>query len=126
MLYRLLYPFHTTFSVLNVTGYITFRTAAASLTAMAIGLVLGPWLISGGVSEQRCSRAGLLCDCGLRIAEFFPHDDNSEGEQHGIDDADGCEFETGDLIVLDQCLDPDPTANEDLRAHGQRAGKHDE
>ena len=45
MLYRLLFPFHTTFSVLNVTGYITFRTAAASLTALAISLVLGPWLI---------------------------------------------------------------------------------
>jgi phospho-N-acetylmuramoyl-pentapeptide-transferase len=46
MLYRLLYPFHTTFSVLNVVGYITFRTAAASLTALAIGLALGPWLIN--------------------------------------------------------------------------------
>ena len=45
MLYRLLYPFHTTVPVLNVTGYITFRTAAASLTALAISLVLGPWLI---------------------------------------------------------------------------------
>ena len=45
MLYRLLYPFHTTYSVLNVIGYITFRTAAASLTALAIGLALGPWLI---------------------------------------------------------------------------------
>ncbi len=31
--------------VLNVTRYITFRTAAASLTALAIGLFLGPWLI---------------------------------------------------------------------------------
>jgi phospho-N-acetylmuramoyl-pentapeptide-transferase len=45
MLYRLLYPFHTTVPVLNVTGYITFRTAAASLTALAISLALGPWLI---------------------------------------------------------------------------------
>ena len=31
--------------VLNVTRYITFRTAAASLTALAISLVLGPWMI---------------------------------------------------------------------------------
>ena len=31
--------------VLNVTRYITFRTAAASLTALAIGLFLGPWMI---------------------------------------------------------------------------------
>src|SRR5512145_1918789 len=45
MLYHLLYPFHTDFSVLNVTRYITFRTAAASLSALAISLVLGPWMI---------------------------------------------------------------------------------
>ena len=31
--------------VLNVTRYITFRTAAASLTALAIGLLLGPLMI---------------------------------------------------------------------------------
>jgi phospho-N-acetylmuramoyl-pentapeptide-transferase len=31
--------------ILNVTRYITFRTAAASLTALAIGLFLGPWMI---------------------------------------------------------------------------------
>ena len=31
--------------VLNVTRYITFRTAGASLTALAIGLFLGPWMI---------------------------------------------------------------------------------
>ena len=45
MLYRLLYPLHTHFSALNVTRYITFRTAAASLTALVISLALGPWLI---------------------------------------------------------------------------------
>jgi phospho-N-acetylmuramoyl-pentapeptide-transferase len=31
--------------LLNVTRYHTFRTAAASLTALAISLILGPWLI---------------------------------------------------------------------------------
>jgi phospho-N-acetylmuramoyl-pentapeptide-transferase len=31
--------------VFNVTRYITFRTAAASLTALAISLLLGPWMI---------------------------------------------------------------------------------
>jgi phospho-N-acetylmuramoyl-pentapeptide-transferase len=46
MLYHLLYPFHTELSVLNVTQYITFRTAAASLTALAVSLALGPWLIA--------------------------------------------------------------------------------
>ena len=33
MLYHLLYPLHTELSLLNVTQYITFRTAAASITA---------------------------------------------------------------------------------------------
>ena len=45
MLFHLLYPFHTQIPVLNVTRYITFRTGAASLTALAISLMLGPWLI---------------------------------------------------------------------------------
>jgi phospho-N-acetylmuramoyl-pentapeptide-transferase len=45
MLYHLLYPFHTQLSVLNVTRYITFRTAAASLSALAISLALGPWMV---------------------------------------------------------------------------------
>ncbi len=45
MLYHLLYPFHTQLSVLNVVQYITFRTAAASLSAFVISLTLGPWLI---------------------------------------------------------------------------------
>jgi phospho-N-acetylmuramoyl-pentapeptide-transferase len=45
MLLYLLYPLHDTVGVLNVTRYITFRTAAASITALAISLLLGPWLI---------------------------------------------------------------------------------
>ncbi len=45
MLYHLLFPLAPQFGVLNVTRYITFRTAAASITALVISLVLGPWLI---------------------------------------------------------------------------------
>src|SRR5205823_10314022 len=45
MLYHLLYPLHTHFGVLNVTRYITFRTATASLTALALSLAFGPWMI---------------------------------------------------------------------------------
>jgi phospho-N-acetylmuramoyl-pentapeptide-transferase len=45
MLYHLLFPLHDMFSVLNVTRYITFRTAAASLSALLLSLVLGPWMI---------------------------------------------------------------------------------
>jgi phospho-N-acetylmuramoyl-pentapeptide-transferase len=45
MLYWLLYSMHPMVSVLNVTRYITFRTAAASLTALVLSLLLGPWMI---------------------------------------------------------------------------------
>jgi phospho-N-acetylmuramoyl-pentapeptide-transferase len=45
MLMELLLPLEPTFGVLNVVRYITFRTAAASLTALAISLLLGPWMI---------------------------------------------------------------------------------
>jgi len=45
MLYHVLYSFHTQLSILNVTRYITFRTVAASVTALAISLALGPWMI---------------------------------------------------------------------------------
>ena len=46
MIYHILYSFHEEFSVLNVLRYITFRTAYASLTALFISLILGPWLIA--------------------------------------------------------------------------------
>jgi phospho-N-acetylmuramoyl-pentapeptide-transferase len=45
MLYHLLYPLHTQFSAFNVIQYITFRTAAAGLTAFAICLTMGPWMV---------------------------------------------------------------------------------
>jgi phospho-N-acetylmuramoyl-pentapeptide-transferase len=45
MLFELLPPLANWISPLNVTRYITFRTAAASLTALALSLLLGPWMI---------------------------------------------------------------------------------
>src|SRR5690349_21111852 len=48
MLYHLLFHgiyLRTNIAVLNVTRYITFRTAAASLSALAISLILGPWMV---------------------------------------------------------------------------------
>jgi phospho-N-acetylmuramoyl-pentapeptide-transferase len=45
MLYHLLPPLTPWLTVLNVTRYITFRTAAASLTALALGLFVGPLMI---------------------------------------------------------------------------------
>ena len=52
MLYHLLYEFLSPMSaywsplkILPVVQYVTFRTACASLTALLISLLLGPWLI---------------------------------------------------------------------------------
>jgi len=45
VLYYLLPQFESSFGALNVTRYVTFRTAAASLTALAISLIFGPWVI---------------------------------------------------------------------------------
>jgi len=45
VLFHLLYALRGELSFLNVTRYITFRTAVASLTALFLVLVLGPWMI---------------------------------------------------------------------------------
>lgn len=45
MLYHLLYPLHNEYSVLYVFRYITFRTIYATITALMISFMLGPWLI---------------------------------------------------------------------------------
>lgn len=45
MLYHLLYPLHTKFSFFFVFKYITFRTIYATITALLISFLLGPWMI---------------------------------------------------------------------------------
>ena len=45
MLYLLLFPLHTTFPVLNVFRYITFRAALAALVSLLLAFVIGPYLI---------------------------------------------------------------------------------
>ena len=45
MLYNLLYPLHTEFILFNVFKYITFRTIYATVTALLLTLVLGPYVI---------------------------------------------------------------------------------
>ena len=45
MFYLLYVKFHTQVHLFNLFRYITFRTAYASLTALFLSLVLGPWLI---------------------------------------------------------------------------------
>lgn len=45
MFYHLIYPLHEFFIGFNVFRYITFRTAGATITALLISFLLGPWLI---------------------------------------------------------------------------------
>ena len=45
MLYHLLYPLHTQYSFFNVFQYITFRTIYATLTALIMSFIIGPWFI---------------------------------------------------------------------------------
>ncbi|MCK9274911.1 MAG: phospho-N-acetylmuramoyl-pentapeptide-transferase [Syntrophales bacterium] len=45
MIYHLLYPLSDLVSSFNVFRYITFRTIYASITALVICFLLGPWLI---------------------------------------------------------------------------------
>lgn len=46
MLYHLLYPLHLDYSVFYVFRYITFRTIYATITALLISFIVGPWLIA--------------------------------------------------------------------------------
>jgi phospho-N-acetylmuramoyl-pentapeptide-transferase len=46
MLYHLLYPLHEYWSVLNVFRYLTFRAAYATVTALLISFLFGPWIIA--------------------------------------------------------------------------------
>ena len=45
MIYHIYLKFHTQFHFLNLFRYITFRTAYASMTALFLAYILGPWLI---------------------------------------------------------------------------------
>jgi len=52
LLYTLLYPLHTTYSVFNVFRYITFRAALAALMALLVSFLLGPYLIRSLAARQ--------------------------------------------------------------------------
>ena len=52
MLYYLLYPLHTDYSVFNVFRYITFRAALAALMALLLSLIIGPFLIRSLTAKQ--------------------------------------------------------------------------
>ena len=63
MLYDLLVPLARDSIVFNVFRYITFRAAMATVTAIVISFVLGPWLIA---------RLRRLQDGGQTIREDTP------------------------------------------------------
>jgi phospho-N-acetylmuramoyl-pentapeptide-transferase len=46
MFFHFLYPLHVFWGPFNVFRYLTFRTVMATLTALLISLVIGPWLIN--------------------------------------------------------------------------------
>jgi phospho-N-acetylmuramoyl-pentapeptide-transferase len=56
MLYHLLRPLSDVSILFNLFRYITFRTAGATLTALLISLVLGPFIIRKLRSGQVCER----------------------------------------------------------------------
>src|SRR5512138_2456235 len=64
MLYHLLFPLAGQYPVFNVFRYISFRTAYAALTALAICFLLGPWIIT------RLGRFGI----GQNIREDGPRE----------------------------------------------------
>ena len=95
LLYEFLYPLGAYWSplkVFNVFQYVTFRTADASLTALLISLLLGPWLIrrlqefqigqhireEGPKSHQ--AKAGTPTMGGVLIVGLHPSSDAAVGE----------------------------------------------
>ncbi len=69
MLFHLLVPLAEQFSAFNVFRYITFRTAAATLTALFLSFLLGPWII------RSLGRLG----AGQPIREVGPDHQTKEG-----------------------------------------------
>ncbi len=52
MLYHLLFPLHTRFHALNVLRYVSTRIILATLTALLLSFLLGPWFIERLRSKQ--------------------------------------------------------------------------
>jgi len=61
MLYYLLFPLSESFPLFNVFRYITFRAAGATLTALLLSLIFGPWFIR---TLQRLSVGQEIRDVG--------------------------------------------------------------
>ena len=69
MLYHILFPLHVYHSVFNVFKYLTFRSIYATITALVIALLLGPWFI------ERLSRMSF----SERISSYTPGHNNKAG-----------------------------------------------
>ena len=62
MLYNLLYPLSVDYSILNIFKYITFRSAWALVTALAVSILVGPYFIrwlqaDRGISDRTVNTA---------------------------------------------------------------------
>lgn len=71
MFYQFLYPLRELLPALNVFRYITFRAAGASVTAFAVCLLLGPWMIRGLKKIQALAHTER--EHAEKIHEFFKH-----------------------------------------------------
>jgi len=69
VLYHLLFPLRDVFGGFNVVQYITFRAAAATLTALFLSFVAGPWIIRRLASLR----------VGQPIREIGPEHQSKEG-----------------------------------------------
>ncbi|HNY65805.1 MAG TPA: phospho-N-acetylmuramoyl-pentapeptide-transferase [Deltaproteobacteria bacterium] len=79
MIYHLLYPLHEYSTFFNVFKYITFRSIYATITALIIALLLGPWFmrkvtelklkerINGNVPKNHAGKSGTPTMGGLLI-----------------------------------------------------------
>jgi hypothetical protein len=54
--------------------------------------------------------------------ELFPHDDHRETQQHRIDHADDREFESRNLVVLDEMFELDRASHQETTANRQARG----
>ena len=69
-LYEFLYPFNAYWpplKIFNVVGYLTFRTAYATITALLLGLVLGPCCSSMPAAAGRPVPNGRRCTGSARL-----------------------------------------------------------
>ena len=72
MLYHLLYPLHTDFSVFYVFRFITFRAIYATITALMLSFLLGPWLINKLSTLQLVHRVRKLVPESHYVKEGTP------------------------------------------------------